>query len=141
MAQAIMVFYSQNIWSKKYPRHTQRRLHWILQVIGSSAAIIGIIIEYIGRWQKSKDHFISTHSTIGLIAGIFMLITMCGGVSALWSTELKKYARPIYFKLAHNFGGIAVFTTGKFYPINSPLTPQVSRQILFHRYDCTLFRL
>lgn len=113
MAQAIMTFYSFNLWSKRLPRQTQRTLHWILQVIGSSAALLGIIIEFIGRWQKSKDHFISTHSTIGLIAGIFMLITLLGGVSALWSTKLKKYARPIHFKLAHNFSGISVFILGK----------------------------
>lgn len=115
MAQAIMVFYSQNIWSKKYSRHMQRTLHWILQVIGSSAAIIGIITEYIGRWQKSKNHFISTHSTIGLIAGICTLITMLSGISALWSAKLKKYARPIYFKLLHNFCGMTVFILGKFF--------------------------
>lgn len=126
MAQAIMMFYSQNIWSKRYPRHTQRTFHWILQVIGSSAAILGIIIEYIGRWQKSKNHFISTHSTVGLIAGIFLLVTMLGGISALWSTKLKKYVRPIFIKMAHTFSGIAVFILGKFYQMNSIL-PLISR--------------
>lgn len=113
--QAIMAFYPQNLWSKQYSRKTQRTVHWILQVIGSSAAIIGITIEYIGRCQKSKNHFISTHSTIGLIAGIFMLGAMLGGISALWSTKLKQYVRPIYIKLAHNFSGITVFVLGNFF--------------------------
>lgn len=119
MAQAIMVFYSQNIWTKKYPSQILRTLHWVLQVFGSLAAISGIIIEYIGRWQKSKDHFISTHSTIGLIAGICTLIAMLSGTSALWSIKLKKIARPAYFKLMHNFGGMAVFILGKFPPTTS----------------------
>lgn len=119
MAQAILAFYSQNIWTKKYPRRTQRTIHWILQVIGSSAAIMGIIIEYIGRWQKSKDHFISTHSTIGLIAGICTLIAMLSGTSALWSIKLKKYVRPVYLKLMHNFGGMTVFVLGKIHSIIS----------------------
>lgn len=121
MAQAIMMFYSQNLWSKKYPRHTQRTLHWIIQTIASSAVVIGIIVEYIGRWQKSKSHFISTHSIIGLIAGIFTVITMLGGVSALWSIKLKKFVRPIYVKLAHNSGGIAVFILGKVHQISAIL--------------------
>lgn len=141
MAQAIMAFYSQNIWSKKHPRHTQRTLHWVLQVIGSSAAIIGIITEYIGRWQKSKNHFISTHSTIGLIAGICTLITMMSGISALWSTKLKKYARPIYFKLMHNFGGMTVFILGKFYQENPNYYRWYQEEFYFHRNDSTVFRL
>lgn len=113
-----MTFYSFNLWSKRYSRQTQRTIHWILQVIGSLAVLLGIIIEFIGRWQKSKNHFISTHSIIGLTAGIFTLITMFGGVSALWSTKLKKYARPILIKLAHNFSGIIVFVLGKLYQMN-----------------------
>lgn len=114
MAQAILMLYPQNLWSKQYSRQTQRTFHWIFQLFGSSAAVIGIIVEYIGRWQKSKNHFISTHSTIGLIAGICTLITLLGGITTLWSSKLKQYARPIYVKLAHNFSGITVFAIGKF---------------------------
>lgn len=121
MAQAIMALYPRNIWSKAYPSNTQRTLHWILQCIGSSTVLAGIIIEYIGRWQKSKDHFISTHSTIGLIAGISTLIVMLSGTSALWSIKLKKYARPLYFKLMHTVGGMTVFILGKFHPTISSI--------------------
>lgn len=113
MTQAILAFYNQNIWSKKCTRQTKQTFHWILQVIGSSSAIIGIIVEYIGRSKKSKAHFSSTHSIIGLIAGILTLITMFGGISALWSIKLKQYARPICFKLAHHVSGIIVFLLGK----------------------------
>lgn len=113
MTQAILAFYSQNLWSKQYPRQTQRTLHWILQIVGSSAAIIGMIIEFIGRSQKGKSHFKSIHSLFGLTAGILAVISMLGGVSALWSFEIRKYVRPIYFKLAHNLNGITAFVLGK----------------------------
>lgn len=113
MAQAILAFYSQNLWSNQYSRQKQRTLHWILQVIGSTAAIVGMVIEFIGRSQKGKLHFKSNHSLLGLTAGILALISMLGGVSALYSIELKKYARPIYFKLGHNLVGITAFVLGR----------------------------
>lgn len=113
MTQAILAFYSENVWSKQHTRQTQKTIHWVLQAVGSSVAILGIIIEYIGRSQKSKPHFSSTHSTIGLIAAIFTFIGMLNGISALWSLELKIYVRPIYLKLAHNLNGIAAFVLGK----------------------------
>lgn len=113
MTQAILAFYSENVWSKQHTRQMQKTIHWILQALGSSAAITGIVIEYIGRNLKSKAHFSSTHSTIGLIAVIFTFIGMINGVSALWSVKLKKFARPVYFKLAHNLNGMIAFVLGK----------------------------
>lgn len=114
MTQAILAFYSENVWSKQHTRQTQKTIHWVLQAVGSSAALLGIVIEYIGRSQKSKPHFSSTHSTIGLIAAIFTFIGMLNGISALWSNQLKNYARPVYFKLAHNLNGIIAFILGDF---------------------------
>lgn len=112
MTQAVLALYSENVWSKQHTRQTQKTVHWVLQAVGSSAAILGIVIEYIGRSLNSKPHFSSTHSTIGLIAAVFTLIGMVNGISALWSIELKNYARPVYFKLAHNLHGIVAFLLG-----------------------------
>lgn len=113
MTQSILAFYSQNVWSKDYARPRQKTFHWVLQAVGSTMAIAGMVTEFYGRSQKNKNHIISTHSTIGLIAGIFTLIGMFNGVSALWSVELRKYVRPVYLKLLHNLNGIAAFVLGK----------------------------
>ncbi|XP_031624356.1 cytochrome b561 domain-containing protein 2-like [Contarinia nasturtii] len=112
MTQSILAFYSENVWSKEHKRQTQKKLHWVLQAVGSSAAIVGMIVEYIGRSQKLKSHFSSTHSIIGLIAGIWTLTGMFNGIFALWAVELKKYFRPIYLKLAHNLNGLIAFVLG-----------------------------
>ncbi|XP_055300562.1 transmembrane reductase CYB561D2-like [Sitodiplosis mosellana] len=118
MTQAILVFYSENVWSKQCTRQSKKTIHWVLQAVGSSVAILGIFIEYIGReliereTKKPKPHFSSTHSVIGLIAAIFTMIGMFNGISALWSIKLKKYARPVYFKLAHNLTGTTAFILG-----------------------------
>lgn len=114
MTQSILAFYSQNLWSKELSRPSQRTFHWVLQATGSTAAIIGMIIEFVNRSQRSKDHFSSPHSIVGLTAGICTLIGMLNGVSALWSGELRRYVSPVYLKLAHNLNGITAFVLGKF---------------------------
>lgn len=115
MTESIMAFYSYNVWSKQHTRQTQRTVHWVLQAIGSCAAIASMITEYVGRENLSKGHFMTTHSKIGLAAGIFTLAGMLNGVSALWSKELKRYLRPVYFKFAHNINGITAFILGKYF--------------------------
>lgn len=112
----------------------------MLQLIGSSAAIIGMIIEYIGRSQKGKSHITSTHSLVGLVAGVLALIGMLGGVSALWSFELKTYARPVYFKFAHNLVGITAFVLGKFF-LQCFLFRWNLLKFNSFRYELTLFGL
>ncbi|XP_055300071.1 transmembrane reductase CYB561D2-like [Sitodiplosis mosellana] len=112
MTQAILALYSENVWSKQHTRQTQKTIHWVLQAVGSSTAILGIIIQYIDRSLNSKPHFSSTHSIIGLIAAIFTLIGMFNGISALWSIKLKNYVRPVYSKLAHNLHGTVAYSLG-----------------------------
>lgn len=115
MAQSIMTFYAENILSNGFSRQSRRTIHWILQVIGSTLAVIGSILEFVSRWQHGKVHFNSTHSVLGLISMIFTLIAMFNGISALWSTELKQYVRPVYLKLVHTVVGIAAFVVGMIY--------------------------
>lgn len=112
MAQSILALYSENVWSKQHTRQTHKTLHWILQGLGSSAAIAGMIIEFINRWKSSKNHFTSTHSILGLAAFILTLLGMFNGISALWSCKLRTFVQPVYLKLAHNLTGIAAFVLG-----------------------------
>lgn len=112
MTQSILAFYSENVWSKQHSRQTHKTLHWVLQGLGSSAAIAGMIIEFINRWQSSKNHFISTHSIVGLTAFILTVLGMLNGVAALWSVEMRRYVKPVYLKMAHNLNGIAAFVLG-----------------------------
>lgn len=109
MTEAILAFYSENVWSQQLTRYVRKTAHWILQTVGSLVAILGMIIEFMNK----KQHFTTTHAILGLIAGIFTLIGMLNGVTALFSIELKKFVKPIHFKMAHNIAGIAAFVLGK----------------------------
>lgn len=109
MAEAIMSLYSGNSWTQATTRDTKKTIHWVMQVIGSALAIAGISIRINA---KDKDHFQSVHAITGLISMIFLIITCCNGVSALWSRELRTYVKPIYTKLLHNVTAISAFVLG-----------------------------
>lgn len=112
MTQSILAFYSENVWSKHHTRNTHKFIHWVLQAVGSLGAIAGMIIEFVARYQKSKTHFQSTHSILGLTAFILTILGMLNGVFAINAVKLKKYGRPLYFKFVHNLTGIAAFVIG-----------------------------
>lgn len=109
MTEAIMAFYVQNLWSQNHTRYTKKTVHWIMQGVGSTGAIVGMIIEFMNK----ETHFRSTHAKLGLSAGIFTVLGMLNGISALFSVELRTYFRPLYWKFLHNLTGIVAFVLGK----------------------------
>lgn len=113
MTQAILAYYSQNVWSRQHSQPMKRLLHWVLQAIDSRMATAGMILEYVNRDMRGVSHFHSKHSIVGLIAGIFTLIGMLNGISALWAIDLRKYVAPVYLKIFHNLTGLAAFVLGE----------------------------
>lgn len=93
-----MMFYSENVWSSQFDKRTKRCIHWIIQVIGSSLALSGIVVQHI---NYKGEHFQTIHSVIGLISAIFLLISLCGGVCALKSFHLRNVLRPASVKFCH----------------------------------------
>lgn len=142
MTQAILSFYPFNVLTQPYTRKTRKVIHIVLESIGGVAAISGMIIEFIGRSQSSKNHFTTIHSTIGLISGILTLIGMLNGLSALYAMELRLHVKPVYVKFLHNLNGITAFTLGKLNDL--AVNDQFSMSLLFDVYffadrnDCAL---
>lgn len=106
MLEGIMMFYSENVWSSHINKPAKRCIHWIIQVMGSLLALSGILVKYVNNNGK---HFHTTHSTIGLISGIFLLISLCSGVIALKSFSLRNVIRPALVKFLHyTVGSLAI---------------------------------
>lgn len=112
MAEAILLFYSGNTWSQALLNPQRRTVHWVLQVIGSLCVIVGICLEYYWRDINNKRHFHDTHSILGLVALILMLLSMTNGLGALYSVELRRKIKPMYMKLGHQFVGLSCFVIG-----------------------------
>lgn len=112
MTQAILSFYPFNVLTQPYKRVTRKSIHAYVAALATICALSGIIIEYVFRSQKSKPHFSSTHSTIGLIAAIFTFIGGLNGTAAYYSVQLRSFVTPIYVKCLHNLNGTASLILG-----------------------------
>lgn len=113
MAEAILTLYESNCWSFFHTPKTKRRIHWIMQTIGSLMAIVGTAILV----PQRKSHFMTIHAITGLISLIFAVIACANGMAALNTLfVLKKFQiRPVVSKIAHNFVGLASFILGEMF--------------------------
>lgn len=111
MAEAILTLYSSNCWSFFHTPRTKRNMHWVIQVIGSTFAIVGTAILI----PERSTHFQSAHSITGLVSLILTIIALINGIMALWPLEfyMKFQIRPIVLQIAHNSIGVASFVFGK----------------------------
>lgn len=110
MTQAILAFYSQNVLTQYNSRSVQRRIHWIMQLVGSSMAICGITIQFFSTYKTG--HFDTVHGIFGLVAISLTIFGMVNGTLALWSVELRHYLKPIQTKFFHNLVGTSAFIVG-----------------------------
>ncbi|CAG9791913.1 unnamed protein product [Diatraea saccharalis] len=86
--------------------------HWLLQVIGGIVLLVGFLVILVNKIVNEKPHFATLHAKFGLASLIFMVLTMLGGLGALYSLKLKAYLAPIYTKLLHASVGLITFTLG-----------------------------
>lgn len=131
MCESLMSLYKPNSWSSMHSIRTRKNLHWILQAIGGSLAMAGMIILYslrgfqirsihsqLGKYTSLQhwlfkditDVFFITY--IGFGSSILIIIGALSGSTAIWSAELRRLVKPVYIKLAHNLTGSLCFTMG-----------------------------
>uniref|UniRef100_A0A336LK63 ascorbate ferrireductase (transmembrane) n=1 Tax=Culicoides sonorensis TaxID=179676 RepID=A0A336LK63_CULSO len=109
MAEAILTLYSGNSWSQFLSKRQKATIHFVLQVLGSGTAIIGLGIQI---YRKGGLTWKSYHSITGTISGIFLLMNLGIGVMTFWSMKIKKWIKPLYLKFTHNLLGILCFSFG-----------------------------
>lgn len=108
MAESIISLYKHNSWSGHHGRRTKNNVHWILQLGGVGFAIAGMVVLFVER----DVHFVSVHSQLGLASGVFTVLGVLNGMSALWAAEMRACVRPVYAKLCHNLTGSLAFVLG-----------------------------
>lgn len=65
MAESFLTLYAANTWTMENSPETKRRLHWILQLIGCVAIIVGTAIEVWDKERRNRSHFKSDHAITG----------------------------------------------------------------------------
>ncbi|XP_068151333.1 transmembrane reductase CYB561D2 [Drosophila tropicalis] len=105
MAEGVMVHYGGNVLTNSYKRNTKTTIHWILLTLGGSCGAGGALLKMIQKGFMLQ----STHGKLGMTAFILCLLAMLSGVSALFSTRVKKLITPLLNKTFHNFLGFVCF--------------------------------
>ncbi|XP_030377106.1 cytochrome b561 domain-containing protein 2 [Scaptodrosophila lebanonensis] len=105
MAQGVMVHYNGNVLTNHYKRTTKTTIHWILLTLGGGCGAAGALIKMIQKGFLLQ----STHGKLGLTAFILCLLAMLSGLSALFSSSIKKLISPLLNKTFHNFIGFSCF--------------------------------
>lgn len=67
MTEGILAMYKHNTLTLlANTKRNKTKIHWILQAVGGSFAILGIIVQIISRSRLGKPHFSLIHSIIGI---------------------------------------------------------------------------
>lgn len=66
MTEAILLFSPQGSLIKKLPHKTKGRVHWILQCLCLSCAVLGLAAIFYNKHLNGKPHFTSWHGLLGL---------------------------------------------------------------------------
>ncbi|XP_062551818.1 probable transmembrane reductase CYB561D1 [Armigeres subalbatus] len=137
MAESFLTLYAANTWTMENSPETKRRLHWILQLIGCVAIIVGTAIEVWDKERRNRSHFKSDHAITGLVSIIFIVLSMLNGVASIYAYKIRNIIKPIYVKMSHYICGIVAFVIGmtslalEYSPRRMVSTENVNMLILF----------
>ncbi|CAH1365455.1 probable transmembrane reductase CYB561D1 [Tenebrio molitor] len=109
MAEAIVLFANDNVWTQYIPRTTRYYIHGCLLFTSAVLATVGIAFMIS---VHDNPHFHSTHAWTGLVSWIFVLLSQFLGLASAKSQSLKFILRPVWFKFIHNLFGILGYTFG-----------------------------
>ncbi|XP_026330953.1 uncharacterized protein LOC113238329 [Hyposmocoma kahamanoa] len=107
MAEACLAL-APGSWTSIFTLVNKRRVHWILQVFGSTLAIAGSVLKII-----DKDvHWVTLHGRFGLVAMGFTILSLINGLTSLYAYELRRIIPGNLSKLTHIcFGAVAFLTS------------------------------
>ncbi|XP_076858703.1 transmembrane reductase CYB561D2 [Brachyhypopomus gauderio] len=99
MTEAILLFSPHSSPFRRAKHQTKARLHWILQWLCTSCAILGFGAIFYNKHLNSKPHFVTWHALIGVITVCVATVQSVGGLAILypklakgWSlAKLKRY--------------------------------------------------
>ncbi|KAJ8916368.1 hypothetical protein NQ315_005065 [Exocentrus adspersus] len=112
MAEAIMLFVGDELWSRQMSRKSKYWVHGILISVGTIFIIVGnaLVFHYI----EPGYHLYTEHGITGLVSMIFLILSLFLGLAATYSNEMKQFLslRPVWYKLVHNGIGLLGYGIG-----------------------------
>lgn len=116
MSEAILIFSPYGSPIKTFAYRTKRRLHWILQVLCVSCALLGVATIYYNKHLNGKPHLTSWHGVLGagtvwvtILQSLAALPLLYHSLAKGWSLAKLKQYHAVTGTLTYLLGSISLF--------------------------------
>ncbi|CAG9860807.1 unnamed protein product [Phyllotreta striolata] len=112
MAEAIMLFVGDDIWSKKLDRKSKYIAHGIIITVATLVVTAGNILVFM--YLSPGYHLYTAHGITGLISMILLYISLGFGLAVNYPKQAEKFLplRPVTNKFIHNITGLLAYGIG-----------------------------
>ncbi|XP_038135751.1 cytochrome b561 domain-containing protein 2 [Cyprinodon tularosa] len=111
MTQAILLFSPHASLIKRFPHKTKGRVHWILQGLCASCAVLGLVAISYNKYLNGKAHFSSWHGLLGLITVCVVCVQSLAAVPLIYHSLAKGWSLA-KLKRYHAASGLVTFLLG-----------------------------
>lgn len=114
MAEAVILFSPDNLWSQNISRTTRYIIHGAFLTASAIFVTIGIsLLSYkMDKQSASAKHFHGDHALAGFVSWLFVLLSVILGLFAAKPQLFKGIIKPVYFKFLHNIVGLVGYGAG-----------------------------
>ncbi|KAM9757843.1 transmembrane reductase CYB561D2 isoform 1-T3 [Menidia menidia] len=111
MTEAILLFSPQGSPIKKLTHKTKGRVHWILQCLCVSCAVLGLAAISYNKHLNSKPHFTSWHGWLGLLTVCVVGVQSLAAVPLIYHSLAKGWSLA-KLKRYHAAAGLLTYLLG-----------------------------
>lgn len=111
MTEAIVIFSPHGSPIKKLPHKTKGRVHWILQCLCVSCALLGFAAIFYNKHLNGKPHFTSWHGLLGLLTVSVVVVQSLAALPLIY-TSLAKGWSLAKLKRYHAASGLVTYLLG-----------------------------
>ncbi|XP_060898853.1 transmembrane reductase CYB561D2 [Labrus mixtus] len=111
MTEAILLFSPRGSPIKSLPHKTKGRVHWILQCICVSCAVLGLAAIFYNKHLNDKPHFTSWHGFLGLITVCVVGLQSLAAVPLIFHSLAKGWSLA-KLKRYHAASGLVTYLLG-----------------------------
>lgn len=111
MTEAILLFSPHGSPIKRFPHKTKGRVHWILQCLCASCAVLGLAAISYNKHLNGKPHFTSWHGLLGLITVCVVGLQSLAAVPLIYHSLAKGWSLA-KLKRYHAASGLVTYLLG-----------------------------
>ncbi|KAF1391708.1 hypothetical protein PFLUV_G00044900 [Perca fluviatilis] len=111
MTEAILLFSPYGSPIKRFPHKTKGRVHWILQCLCVSCAVLGLTAISYNKHLNGKPHFTSWHGLLGLLTVCVVGLQSLAAVPLIYHSLAKGWSLA-KLKRYHAASGLVTYLLG-----------------------------